>query len=903
MTNNKHRPQLNAELTAQGFVLHPNYIIRVCGEPADLVQHTTNGAVSEHLAAITARSNWIEGNKSDYCQIIEGKIPGLDDKTRSNQLLKLKRNIFNGRQVNPDLMKAVQDSFSRDEFAKVSKIAASVNQLLHDKQRLAEVYQQEMQTTSAHLAALWQRPNLQHALSYTNARLFMDVAGLYNNPNKKIKPKKRRQLEAGLLRYASRASLKTSPLSTFTPVFVGQWQAEGADNQIEFSGELDNRTEIKSGLIQAILDTLLTRYDTVKHAFPLRLNTSLQLVEQTLLLKQQTPGPSVNGRVWGSGENAVQFKLNQVIHCILVAFQRLQQPSATVAELIASVKAIAPKLDDAFIDKAISQLFSMQVFVAESGFYGQIELMDWAEQVLAQAGEHIPADALAALQALKEQLASFPTQAPTTRLQTGDAVNETVSALADALDAKPDPELASPAFFENSYLTQPDMTLAPSVMASYLDDIAILTELSPFFDVQQLAQTNAADFFLDRFGADGVCDKPVDFINDFAAIYGVGLPGFVPDAEKLSPRSDATNAFREAIGAFTRFLLDEVFSADDEVALDADKMRTFIDSLPESIRQRGVSHSFLGQVAGEGADQRFVINQVFSGQSGLLSRFLEVLDNDQLGDIRDYIRDISRDGDYAEISGLFGFNANKHPRMADKELHIPPFPGNWQDVETLDPSSMTLVYDKATHKVFFKQANGQLLDCFYHGFLMPLLLPNFHRILALLGMNGVLIYVLPILRSGRFSARDEIGFIPRVRLGNVVLIRQSFMVPREMLPDVNLSEVEFFTQMQAFIIEHKLPMRCFIRVSPFDTNPGSEESKLDWAALDFKNMKPFYMDFTNPRMVQLLYMSMSRNDYPIVLTEPSPDIQQQQVNVAGEPHVAELQFEITKKPLTVNKER
>lgn len=898
----KNRPD-NTSLK-DGFVLHPNYLIRVCGEPANLINGTTTGATSEHLERIFQLSEWLENHKEEYCKYVEERVQGLDDRQISNKLLKLKRNIFNIRAINPELLEEVKTVFDAESFQKVAEIAERINQLFDYRAQLETVYKEENETVSLHLKEIWDNAcNLQHALSYSNTKLFSDFASLYRDPNKKVKPKKRRQLEAGLLRYASRSSLKTSPLSTFTPVFVGKWREAQDPENVTMSGELENRMEVKAGLFQAMLDSLLSNYEKVKTTFSLKVNPSLSIQGDQIFLTKLSAGASVNGRVWGTGETEIKFKINQVIQCILVAFQKLGKASATVPEIIAAVLQLAPKLEQGFVDKAIGQLFDMQLFVTDSKFFGQVELLAWCKQVLQTANDEASQQALQRLDNLEALLKQFPFNSPEERLATGRAINDEIAAIAECLEATPSEELAHPAFFENSYLVDDSVCIDENILAPFSDDFHMLSDLSPFFDIHQLAQTNFADFFLDRFGAEGECDDVIAFIKDFSDRYGVGQPDFVPDPEKLSPSSDITRGFKQAIVDFVSELLDTVFADDEQgkrveyVQLNSESLQAHIEKLPQAIRNRVVSHSYLGQIASKNDDKLFVINQVFSGHSGLLSRFLEVLEEDDLKDIRDYLNDVSRDGTYAEIPGLFGFNANKHPKLAERELLLEPFPSNREETEKLSLKQLKLVYDAETHKVFFKQPDGKLVDCLYHGFLMPLLLPNMHRILTLLNMNGVLIYVLPILRSGRFSTREKIGLIPRVSVGNTVLIRKSYMVPRELLPSVELSELEFFEAIQLFIKEHKLPNAGFIRVSPFDTNPGSTDSKLDWANLDFKNMKPFYVDFRNPRLVQLLYLALSRNDYPIVISETLPDVDDQHLQVDGKYHVAEFQFEMTKKPV------
>ena len=158
-------------------------------------------------------------------------------------------------------------------------------------------------------------------------------------------------------------------------------------------------------------------------------------------------------------------------------------------------------------------------------------------------------------------------------------------------------------------------------------------------------------------------------------------------------------------------------------------------------------------------------------------------------------------------------------------------------------------------------------------------------------MNSTMVYVLDALRSGRLVRHGEITRLPRLCLGRTVLIRRSWLVPRALLPDSTRTPLEFFRSVQQWRQRYELPTDGFVRVSPFE---ASAAESADWANMDFKNMKPFYVDFENPRLVQLLQRSLNRNDYPIVLSEALPGVGDQHVSVDGSPHVAELQFELTR---------
>ncbi|MFQ3244211.1 MAG: hypothetical protein ACI9SP_000838 [Arenicella sp.] len=878
------------------FVLHPNYIIRVCGGPASIIGKTTTGETNEYVFRIHNLNNTLLDSKESYCEIIEKRVSGIDDKAVSRKLLKLKRDIFNVRPVSKDLLKTLEHVFGNQELEKLNFVLDQISQLSDLRKELNEVYSREYIQVSYQLREVWEDRNLQTALSYTNPNLFADYNSIYVNPEKKIKAKKRRQLESGLLRYASRNALKTSPLSTFTPVYVGEWGSPIDNLEISFSGELKGNAKVKASLFQFMMYELLADFEKIKSSFPLKLNPSIEFEESKIHLRTMVNRVGGEGRTWGTVENNSQFEISQVIKCVFVALKNLDKKSASVEEIIASVLTLAPKLEAAPVEKIIGQLLSAGMFQVDHGFNDQENLLSWFKDNLSKFSGVDHKTALLAINNIESFLSEFLTEDPAQRIEVRKKITNEVDILSKTLDSSLSTEFLNPAFFEDSYIVDKEKLVDKSILQPFMGSLQKILEISPILDVHHRLQSSFADFFLSRFGEDGECTEANGFITEFANLYNLGSPGADTDISQLAPDSSITLQGNEATIGFAKFLVEKVLDRGDSVVLDDQDIDTLVSNLPVEIRNRGASHSILGQFVNHG-EKLLVINNVFSGHSGMLSRFLEVLSEEELAKVRDYLTEVSRDGVYSEVSGLFGFTANKHPRMSDNELVLPPFASSWGDSSKIELSDLGLVYDKATHKVFLKMSDGRLMDSFYHGFLMPLLLPKMHCALTMLNSSGVLLFLLPLLRSGRFSSNEKIHFIPRVLIGNTVLVRRSYLIPRQLLPDAQSSEVVFFEAMRLYIDENKLPLSGFIRVAPFDIQPGTEDIELN-ENVDFKNMKPFYVNFENPRLVQLLQFSLRRSDFPIVITESLPETDDQSLTFAGNDHVSELHFEITKKPLT-----
>jgi len=386
----------------------------------------------------------------------------------------------------------------------------------------------------------------------------------------------------------------------------------------------------------------------------------------------------------------------------------------------------------------------------------------------------------------------------------------------------------------------------------------------------------------------------LDLIREFDDIYGVAQFGFEPSWDKMAPDSDTYKNYSEIADSWDAFMAPYLAS-DVDVDVSAETLRELTAKLPQQIRNRNVSHSYVGQVFNADTNPKFVINQVFGGNSGLMSRFLEILPDDQLEHIKDYLNRCSREGQYAEMPGVFGFNANKHPRMADKEITIEPFANNWQQTEKTSIRDLRLRYDEVTHKVVFIDSDDKILDVWYQGFLIPSLMPQVQRFIAINNANGLNFYTIGTLFNCGLIKEGEITRIPRVSVGNVVISRSMHLVPREFVPDENLTPFDFFMAVQKWKEEHNLPNEAFVRAFPIgDGKVAGADSGIDWNQVSFKDAKPFYVRFDDPRYVRQLARILKRSQFDLTLAEVLPRLDDQHVLVDDRKHVAEFHIELSR---------
>ena len=459
-------------------------------------------------------------------------------------------------------------------------------------------------------------------------------------------------------------------------------------------------------------------------------------------------------------------------------------------------------------------------------------------------------------------------------------------------------------FYEDCYLEEGKKGLAVSELGPVYEDLKRLLSITPIFDYNCRLQSIIAQMYLQEFGKDGVCTDPAAFlgkVQDTLNCTGViwfdyHLSTQFKNCIEMDPDAAALEKLQRS---FMDYLIEHV-EAGTDVAISDTWLEKINADMPRIFTNRGCSHCFFGHVITDSDDQKgFVLNQSYTGHSNFLSRFLETLDTGAMDKIHDYLRRLSRFGDYMELPGVFGFNANLHAQLADKEVSIKPHNRNYANSELIDLADLSLVYDEETHRVYFSSDTFGKMDVFYFGFLAPIYMPKLYRVLSQAYNQGILSFIITELMTREMIKSDRVTYIPRISLGSIVLWRRSWMVPDAILPDASLDELDYFRTVQAWRETHNLPQTGFIRFTPkifTDSQKQAAEAGEDAtpvAGFDFTKIKPMYVDFRNPILVQALRKALQTPVSSITIQEVLPKLDDNAVSLSGDGYVSELQIEIS----------
>lgn len=360
-----------------------------------------------------------------------------------------------------------------------------------------------------------------------------------------------------------------------------------------------------------------------------------------------------------------------------------------------------------------------------------------------------------------------------------------------------------------------------------------------------LVRTRLYDYlyraFVERFGEDGETSDILGFLEDFLAR---------EDANELLIRAMAEDrmALQQAGGQRGRLPGGES-SMPPAVTL-------FYQLAAES------------QEALERGEYLLIVNQVCSGQGGLLARFASLFDAER-GDLKGRLA--------SWLEALYpGRIVLEMPTVGDwnnlqAEVGLTEYTLNWPGElptsdgreQTLDLCDLRLRANAQDETLYLTDAHGRVVAPNYQGVVPQHMIRHALRLFLLLADPWASDY--PVgwqINRFNFPAQPPaaVEFHPRRQGGRVVLRRARWRFPVQEIPlrQKGETDFDFFARVQRWRQEHNLPEEVY--VSP-------ERERL---SLEAKARKPVWLHLSSPHALELLRQMIDQDVIALCLTEALP---------------------------------
>ncbi|MFF5703280.1 lantibiotic dehydratase [Streptomyces sp. NPDC012794] len=782
-------------------------------------------------------------------------------------VLPLRRALHNGREPRPALLDRLGDLPERvPRLAHWLGLRTRRTALLAG---LGPAAERALAAERGALAALCREPALAKAVALTSADLLRAV----ERAGTGTQDRRARKEEPAVLRYALRASTKTSPLSWFTAVGWGPLPSGPRRGRAVpawglaplFDGPLHPVVQPSRTLTTALTLALLDAPHR-RSALPHRTASTARITGGRAAYSRERTA-FAGGRYLVAGEDEAELALTGPLGLVT---ERAGDP-VPLDELTGLLAAALPGAAGDVRSAAAGFLGRL----AEAGLLVPVEpvpphdpdplgrIADWLTALDGAPDDAAHAGRLRAIARMTADFAGTPA-AGRPALLTGLSHRWT-EALAAA--GRPVPAVSAPL----SVVSEDVVAPRPLALDGFLDAtdheaLGEVTALAELFDLGHLLRRIVRDRFVARYGPGGRCPHPWEFGTDIADAWAAaGRLAALGPADDLPTGTGVLAELRAEAVAAVHGAPGGGPAAAAELVLPPELLAGLGDRLPDWALARPLSYAYFLQ-----RDPRhhlLCVNQVYGGWGRFTSRFLDALDPRATTEVsRQVRRGLGPGARAAQIRPVGGFNANLHPLLVPDEI------GPDRRWASLGEADLELVHDEADDQVRIRlRSTGELLDVLYPGFLSPVLLPR--RLGAHLGDHphgmvdlGPLVprSILPAPGGGRVT------HTPRLRHRHVVLRRRRWLLPPDAVRELRAGlaaggpvPAETAAHWRARL---DLPEQLFLRpAAPAPTGRPAE---------DFLNglsrPKPQFVDLGNALHLRCLAKWLSRHDDGALLEEALP---------------------------------
>ncbi|MFF3677499.1 lantibiotic dehydratase [Streptomyces sp. NPDC002120] len=855
-------------------------------------QHPAPAAFRDLLARLHRLDTQLALTTAPLCDDLYAARDGHPADFHRDVVLPLRRALHNGREPRPALLARLGDLPAR-----LPRLDAWLT-LRADRDTLLTALDAAtgpaLDAERAALAALCREPALAKATALTSADLLRAV----NRAATGAADRRARKEEPTVLRYALRASTKTSPLSWFTAVgwgpLAGAPTAGPAGGPVRpvaswgaapvLDGPLRpvvrvNRT-LTTALILALLDAPHRR-TTLPH----RITSTARTAGGRAAYSRDRPS-FAGGRYLVPGEDEAEVAAGGPLG-LLTALAEHPVPLAELTERLAA--ALRPPNADAHAGGGgggdtsggdgraaaaafLDQLARAGLLVPQDPVPPQDpdplhRLAAWLRSLAPGHPEDAErADRITELGSLTARFAAAPAAERPERL----AVLTRRWSAELAAAGRPVPTASAPLTVLSEDVVAPrPLALDGFLGAADHEALGEVTALAELFDLGHLVRRAVRDRFVERYGAGGRCAHPWEFGPDVTAAWeSAGRIALLDPADQGAfPSGTEPLARLRAEVADALRKDDDPSGARDEAVLPADTLKTLGERLPAPTVERPLSYAYFLQR--DPASGLLAVNHVYGGWGRFASRFLDSLDPRATAEVsRQLGRGLGPGARPAQIRPVGGFNANLHPLLVPDEI------GPDRHRTPIAEADLELVHDEATDQIRVRlRTTGELLDVLYPGFLAPVLLPA--RIAPHLADHpGGVVDFRPLApRRALAAPGGHVTLGSRLRHRHVVLQRRRWLLPPAVVARLraDLAADTGPGRVPAAAAAHwrallGLPEQVFLHpVAGAPTGRATEDFLSGLA-----RPKPHFADLGNALHLRCLAKWLSRHTDGVVLEEALP---------------------------------
>lgn len=792
-------PQTKA--TSRGMTVPDDFVVRVAGLPVHHAQrldfHQTAALIEE----------WLDLERVLATQALEISdalfelIGKHEDQQSRGALIALRRSIFNGQ--SPKQLDSARVHLPEELLGHIynfDRCRERQQWIIHHGQ---EVLDQEWSEKRLHLRDSARDLGFQRGLLLSSQDFHTEVLGWLSTPTS---GQSRRKLELSLTQYILRASTKTSPFSTFTSLARGSWRLGSPSNDWQRSGYGELSRSVANQLMQTF-----SGWDTVRDTLRLALNPSLQSIEGVWRFL-----------AWRGGEKSNTITHQEAIAKVFEAVQ--QQPENTYREILDSVLSHENHL-------AGRKLFDQLIAVgALELHYSMAERDPEHFKAFFDHVSHLPIedlDVLPALHQLEFGLDQFNVS-PELGKQEIDLALQRLCA-SPTLKGRGMTMPNRNTIFEDTCIPDLKYTLDPAKHHEIDLNLQRLTKLNALRDPGFQQRQAAIQFFRQRYPQEIEIDL-LRFYQDFSQ-------------NQAQPTTDLTADLLEELN---QMILDQ------HGCINPYWVDEFTQRFPQVLKTpRTVAYYAQPLVK----TSQMVINAWQAGTGRAMARLRRF--ERKLGlNVHEQLRSpTTPDRIQVDLAGVFGTNVNLREPTTAYEIAYPGYNSDRLKSNRLELNQLKVRHCPNEQRL--QLLDSQLtteLEPIHTGLLGELWLPPLFKFLVNVFSAAPIDPTTPRFRT--LSTTDELKFVPRLTLGNLIVERARWSVNLATFPQQTSGESLFMyiKKLTDWRHQHGIPVQVFLQ------------------KIDLETTKPTFVNFQSALSVDLLRRQIGQYTGILVLHEVLPEL-------------------------------
>ena len=877
-------PQLFPYSLVRYAALHPHHFDQLKLNQAE-----------ELIADYQAHYKAKEQLKTVFCEALFPVITEQTDDKIRQQLINIKRKIFNGKKISEREIDLLQTAipeplvqYLQDYLFKLTELEA----FLKESNTVFNHQQEEHRKLVQKMALV---PELQNGLLLSSPVLYGQLGDFVKKDVTKFKQKELR-MEFSLLRYLTRMAFKTSPFSSFT--YTGLMLPHATD-QVEKPfkvHQVSSRLKLNNMLFE-YLRSVIRQHPVLNGYLWVKINITAEIKADKIHFLTN----------FNNIESFQQLKAGGLPLLVLQFLKDVDQSISLKSLIVHLSTRIAASPET--IKLHLMKLMDTGLFELGLGVSGMHQ--HWDQKLLAffKALEH---DEMAVVplielfETLEECQDSYVTANPADRYRILQDAEKTVNGVflqlqkeaglpyyttADekkTINVVPEKEdktfltnnfvpyyfSARNIFYEDCFTTEPELLPELEINDFVFKTNQLAAYLIPL-DVMLNERLKMRDFFL-RYYPERQKVAVTEFYNDY--YFHVKKP------EKEGAESGDQNVLS---GTWKAAVLAKL-AQQDLVGETFNFTSDFFSGLPKGeIKTVNASLGVFVQFyhSANQNKQYGMINALLPGMGKVSGRFLSLFDQKITTAFVAHNEALHPQIIKTELNDASTFNANVHPALLKHELALPSGNNIYTADEQIKIGDLTIGFNKKTDALALYLADNQVysydlsLESFYNRSNLYQLLAHFNPE-ARVSLQPFIQLVDEHCQNNLATPEPDLFVLPRITYAETVIIRRkTWRIKTSFVPVQNQEETDFeyFIRLNIWLETHQIPTEIFLflrkRAYQLKTVNGSTEKKEG----QHDDYKPQYISFHQPLLVGMFKRLLARAGTYITIEEMLPAPKKDQV--------------------------